>query len=519
MLAHFLLTLLFTFLLDLLPLKKHIRDTDLTGNLLIQCFSCIGHHQTELAVSLLGQDSRHLLGRLRRNHLMLCLGKNLLSHLVHDHGCCHGRIGAGNKSGCLLIFFGRENLLHALTGLSCFLRSFLRRLFADIFAGLLRILSHGFDSRTILGINDLSHRSGHCFALFPDERKYGCALRRHFFQCFQHLGCIVDLRSAAVCSLLFRIGCLRKLCGGFLYRHPGLFLLAPLRGHLGLLRLTLCGSFRPVLCLFFLFFLLSVQYFPQSFRKCLLQIDGIALVKLHGFYFDIQFRLLRRLRSVALYIGLGAVSGFLSLLRRSLSGLFPGRLRHSLRGGIKPMVVLFLLGRGQRLVQHFQLHGPGDIFPLTKPEDQLIALLYTAGRLTGSVIQKSKLVRPFFSVVSVFQLLEYRNTLLETYPLRLIQFVLQNISAGVGGRRLYILGIILRCLPVFLHFQAKLAERIADGLAAGSPLIRKQQKALCILVSLIDLIQVADGTKHHHTLDSAPVDAVRDLCRLCIISF
>ena len=182
------------------------------------------------------------------------------------------------------------------------------------------------------------------------------------------------------------------------------------------------------------------------------------------------------------------------------------------------MVVFRLLARCQRLVEHFQFHCLNDIFALTKPEDQLIALLHTACCQTDPVIQIGKLIRPLFPVVPLFQLLEHADALLKPYILRLVQLILENVTSGVLRGDLHKLLVIIDRLYIFLCLDAQFAERIADRFAAGSSLICQQQHVLCVLIAPVDLIQIADGTEHHHALYSAPVNRIRNICRLRIIS-
>ena len=187
-------------------------------------------------------------------------------------------------------------------------------------------------------------------------------------------------------------------------------------------------------------------------------------------------------------------------------------------GRVEPMIVFFLLLRCQRLMEHFQFHCLNNVFSLAKPEDQFITFLYASGCQSDSMIQIGQFICPFFPIVSLLEFLQNSNSFFQTHILRLIQFILQNVPSRILGRHLYKFLIIFYCLHIFFHFNGKLAQRIADGPSAGTTFICQKQHISGILISAIDLIEVADRTQHHDTFYTTPVNRVGNFSRLCIFS-
>ena len=187
-------------------------------------------------------------------------------------------------------------------------------------------------------------------------------------------------------------------------------------------------------------------------------------------------------------------------------------------GRVEPMIVFFLLLRCQRLMEHFQFHCLNNVFSLAKPEDQFITFLYASGCQSDSMIQIGQFICPFFPIVSLLEFLQNSNSFFQTHILRLIQFILQNVPSRILGRHLYKFLIIFYCLHIFFHFNGKLAQRIADGPSAGTTFICQKQHISGILISAIDLIEVADRTQHHDTFYTTPVNRVGNFSSLCIFS-
>ena len=186
-----------------------------------------------------------------------------------------------------------------------------------------------------------------------------------------------------------------------------------------------------------------LKHFPQSLRQLFLQIDGIILPHIHGLDLDLYLirgdpdrgraqQIYRLCRLLSLLCGAWLLRFCLFIRRFRIIFLalllFINRLRLLIIGlrvlgiglRLKTAVILSLLFGGQRLVQHLQLHGLYHIFPLSKPQDQLIALFDTFGRQSHSVIQIRQLIGPFFPIILGFQFLQDGNALLQAHILRLI---------------------------------------------------------------------------------------------------
>ena len=258
--------------------------------------------------------------------------------------------------------------------------------------------------------------------------------------------------------------------------------------------------------------LLRPKHLLQPCRQLLLQIDGIELSYIHGLHLNVH-----------LFLGIGHRAGFFSRLALSISAvpalLLPVRIpllfrqaavfplilltrdlllrlrlrdpflrRRFLNVLIKAVVIDLLLGRGQRLVQHLQLHGLHHVFSLAEPQNQLVTFLHAPGGQPNPVIEISQLIGPFLPVVPLLQLLEDADPLLEAHVLRFIHLVLQDITPRIPGRCLYEFLIKIYRLHKISGLDAQLAEGITDCPAPGPPLIGQQKHIFRILVPPVDLV-------------------------------
>ena len=287
--------------------------------------------------------------------------------------------------------------------------------------------------------------------------------------------------------------------------------------------------------------LIRPQNLLQACGQLLLQIDGVELPYIHGLDLNVQFVLPLKLMPFGCGIlPVAAVPVFLHTVGAFFlrhDAVFPGllplivsflllllRLRnlflHSLLLiiTVEAMVIGLLLDRGQRLMQHFQLHGLHHIFPLAKPQNQLIAFLHASGCQPHPMIEIGQLIGPLFPIVPFLQLFKDADTLLKAHILRFINFVLQNVAPRISGRCLHEFFIKIYRLHEILGLDAQLAERIADRSSPRPSFISQQQHVLRIIIPSVDLIQITDGTEHHNALHPPPVDGIRYLSRLCEVA-
>ena len=132
------------------------------------------------------------------------------------------------------------------------------------------------------------------------------------------------------------------------------------------------------------------------------------------------------------------------------------------------------------------------------------------------MVQIGQFIRPFFPVIPLFEFLKDCNPLLQPHVLRFVQLVLEHISAAVIGSYLREILIIFHCLYDFPHLDWQVTQGINDHSPCRMALIRHFQQQLGILKSSVHLIQITDGTKHHHAFYPCPVNCIRYLCRIHI---
>ena len=111
----------------------------------------------------------------------------------------------------------------------------------------------------------------------------------------------------------------------------------------------------------------------------------------------------------------------------------------------------------------------------------------------------------------LLEFLQHCDPLFEAHVLGHIQFILEDVTAGVVGCDTDEFLEILRRPEDILQLDGEFTERVDDIAAVGVAGIGEQQDLPALIVSAVDLVQIADGAEHLHTLDLAPVDRVGDL--------
>ena len=170
-------------------------------------------------------------------------------------------------------------------------------------------------------------------------------------------------------------------------------------------------------------------------------------------------------------------------------------------------------------MKHFQFHRLNHILALSEPQDQFVAFFHAASSQPYPMIKISQLIRPFFSIVSLLQLLQYTDALLQVYVLCFIKPVLQNIPFRVLRRHAGKFIIVIHRLHKFLRLDAQFAERVTDRPPARFLLVCQQQHVLCILIPPVHFVQIADRTEHHHAFHPAPVNGIRNFRRFSVCPF
>ena len=134
------------------------------------------------------------------------------------------------------------------------------------------------------------------------------------------------------------------------------------------------------------------------------------------------------------------------------------------------------------------------------------------------MIQIRQLIRPFLPIIPLLKFLQNCNSLFQTDILRLIKPVLQYISARILRRYLYKFLIVFTCLVVLPHLDTKLTQRVDDQSARRVLFISQKKNILALLKASVNFIKIADCTQHHHASDPAPVNFIRNLRCLRVLS-
>ena len=179
-----------------------------------------------------------------------------------------------------------------------------------------------------------------------------------------------------------------------------------------------------------------------------------------------------------------------------------------------PPVILFLLGRSQRLVLHLQFHRLIHILPFTEPEDKIIALLQALCRHTGLLVQFRQLIRPLFNILRLLILLKSLDLLLDRSSLRAEDLVFQYILIRVFRRDLNKVVIIINSFVHILCLDRQGTEAADDLPAPLRTAVSKVQHFISLLILFVLFIDLTDICQHSGIADSLPVDLIRDLRRL-----
>ncbi len=383
------------------PLGQNILYTHLARNLFLYLLR-FRHHQADLSVGLHRQYVRHLPGRLYP-HI-------LYAQLFHDHGCC-----PVFRRCCSLPGIRRH----------VFPPGFCRRFPCGSFPRPFRQLAlRRFLFRfRLCSLRRLQRIDLFLFRYLPG----GFGHIRRIHGVYLSGGAEEDFRLRLLLRNLLSVFSRRRHCRFFVRLFPVVL-------HHG--RYDAAGDS-------ILRRLILLKHFPQTLRQLFLQIDGIILPHIHCLDLDLYLirrdpdrgrtqqiyrlrRLLRLLRGAGLLHLRLLINRFriillsLFFLVNRLLLLIAGFRTLDIRLRLKTAVIPSLLFGGQRLMQHLQLHGLYHIFALSKPQNQLVALLDTLGGQPYPVIQICQLISPFFPIVFGFQLLQYGDALLQTHVLSLV---------------------------------------------------------------------------------------------------
>ena len=181
------------------------------------------------------------------------------------------------------------------------------------------------------------------------------------------------------------------------------------------------------------------------------------------------------------------------------------------------LAVLFLLGSSQRLNLPLQLHGLAHILALAEPQNQVVALLHTLGKLTVLIIKLRQLVSPLLLIFPALILLQNRDLILQRRASALVNLILQHISAQIMGRNLHELLVKLHRLIVIFHPDRDLRHLVYNHTANGRAVISNIQNLIAVLKTFRIFVGFRHFHQKAHIADLSPVDGVRNLRRRLII--
>ena len=224
---------------------------------------------------------------------------------------------------------------------------------------------------------------------------------------------------------------------------------------------------------------------------------------------------LRRDLRLLLFLILGGIHRLLHGLHavqhdRFLRGLLLLRHERGLLLSLTPdrRVVLDLLGRGQGIELHFQLHRLCDVLSLGKPENHVIAFLDAFLLLAVPQIKLRELISPALGVFVVLVFPKDLNLVVERGLFRAKQLVFQNIAGRVVGRVLLELIEELFRLVEVSRPDIQLADPVEHRLAGGGAPVSVLHDAEALLVPVIRLVDLADHQQCPNALHMPPVNLI-----------
>ncbi len=179
-------------------------------------------------------------------------------------------------------------------------------------------------------------------------------------------------------------------------------------------------------------------------------------------------------------------------------------------------VVLLLLGRGQGLILHFQLHRLIDVLPLAEPENQVVAFFQALGRHPRFLIQFREFIRPLLDILTLLESLQGLDLLLDWFPPRTKYLVTQQITVRILRGRLDEFVIIINRFIYIFCLQRQHAQAIQNLPAALGPLISDIENVITFLIFPVLFIDVTDVRQHRGVAHPPPVNRVRDFRGLVV---
>ena len=129
------------------------------------------------------------------------------------------------------------------------------------------------------------------------------------------------------------------------------------------------------------------------------------------------------------------------------------------------LFVFFLLRRGQRLIQPFQVQRFLHILTIAKPEDQLVTSLHTFVTHLSLSVQNRQLIRPFFCVLMFFQIFQDRNVDRKWFLFQTANLISQHITHIVLRGNLKKFVVIFLCFINLFRLNGNFCQ-LADNISA-----------------------------------------------------
>ena len=180
------------------------------------------------------------------------------------------------------------------------------------------------------------------------------------------------------------------------------------------------------------------------------------------------------------------------------------------------LVIFFLLGRGQRLILHLQLHRLIDILPFAEPEDKVVTFLQTFCSHACFLIQLCKLISPLFNILRFLELFQRLDLLLHRRSLRTQNLVSQDILVRILGCDLHKIIVIIDSLVYISRLNRKRTQTIEHLTATFRAVIGDSEDTIALLILSIFFINIADIHQHGHIAHPFPINLIRCLGRLVV---
>ena len=181
--------------------------------------------------------------------------------------------------------------------------------------------------------------------------------------------------------------------------------------------------------------------------------------------------------------------------------------------------ILFFLCFRQWLIQHFQFQCTLYIWPVSKPENQLITCINTLLTHPCFVIQISKLICPLFRIFLLLEFFKNRYQFFIRSPLCFLYIIAKYIFKGVMRRNLHKLIIIILCRLKIFHLDRHFRKTVNNHSSDRRAVICHQQNFPALLITLYFFVHFPSFYQTIYIFNLIPIDSICNICCLIVFLF